>query len=67
MEDNNEVKSTNQEITKTLEQMNKGLENISTQLVFDHQTGEFVVARPDQEVSADSTTINSIAKDGFAK
>lgn len=65
--ENNEVKTTNQEITKTLEQMNKGLNNNSNQLVFDPQTGEFVVALPNQQVSADATTINSIAQDGFAK
>lgn len=65
--ENNEIKTTNQEITKTLEQMNKGLNNNSNQLVFDPQTGEFVVALPNQKVSADATTINSIAQDGFAK
>ena len=65
--DNNEIRTTNQEITKTLEQMNKGLNNNSNQLVFDPQTGEFVVARPNQQLSADATTINSIAQDGFAK
>ena len=65
--DNNENKTTNQEITNSLEQMNKGLDNNSNQLVFDPATGEFVVAKPNQQVSADATTINSIAQDGFAK
>jgi len=65
--DNNENKATNQEITNSLEQMNKGLNNNSNQLVFDPATGEFVVAKPNAQVSADATTINSIAQDGFAK
>lgn len=65
--DNNENKTTNLEITNSLEQMNKGLDNNSNQLVFDPATGEFVVAKPNQQVSADATTINSIAQDGFAK
>ena len=34
--------------------------------MFDPATGEFVVAKPNQRVSADATTINSIAQDGFA-
>jgi hypothetical protein len=63
----NENKATNQEITNSLEQMNKGLNNNSNQLVFDPTTGEFVVAKPNQQVSPDATTINSIAQDGFAK
>ncbi len=63
----NENKATNQEITNSLEQMNKGLSNNSNQLVFDPTTGEFVVAKPNQQVSPDATTINSIAQDGFAK
>lgn len=62
----NENKATNQEITNSLEQMNKGLNNNSNQLVFDPTTGEFVVAKPNQQVSPDATTINSIAQDGFA-
>lgn len=65
--ENNEKKATNQEITNSLEQMNKGLNNNSNQLVFDPTTGEFVVAKPNTQVSADATTINSIAQDGFAK
>lgn len=65
--ENNEKKATNQEITNSLEQMNKGLDNNSNKLVFDPTTGEFVVAKQDQQVSPDSTTINSIAQDGFAK
>lgn len=64
--DNNENKATNQEITNSLEQLNKGLNNNSNQLVFDPTTGEFVIAKPNQHVSADATTINSIAQDGFA-
>lgn len=63
----NENKATNQEIINSLEQMNKGLNNNSNQLVFDPTTGEFVVAKPNQQVSPDATTINSIAQDGFAK
>ena len=65
--DNNENKASNQVITKTLEEMNKGLDNNSNQLVFDPSTGEFVVAKPNQKISPDATTINSIAQDGFAK
>jgi hypothetical protein len=64
---NNGKRASNQVITKTLEEMNKGLENNSNQLVFDPSTGEFVVAKPNQQLSADATTINSIAQDGFAK
>lgn len=60
-------KASNQVITKTLEEINKGLPNTGNQLVFDPSTGEFVVAKPDQHVSPDATTINSIAQDGFAK
>ncbi len=63
----NENKASNQEITNSLEQMNNGLINNSNQLVFDPTTGEFVVAKPNQQVSPDATTINSIAQDGFAK
>ena len=64
---NNGERASNQVITKTLEEMNKGLANNSNQLVFDPSTGEFVVAKPNQQHSADATTINSIAQDGFAK
>jgi hypothetical protein len=68
--DNNQIsngnKASNQVITKTLEEMNKGLANNSNQLVFDPSTGEFVVAKPNQQLSPDATTINSIAQDGFA-
>jgi len=60
-------KASNQLITKTLEEMNKGLANNSNQLVFDPTTGEFVVTKPNQQISPDATTINSIAQDGFAK
>ena len=63
----NNNKATNQDITKTLEQMNKGENNSSNQLVFDPTTGEFVVAKPNDNLPADATTINSIAQDGFAK
>ena len=66
-QNNNGNKASNQVITKTLEEMNKGLTNNSNQLVFDPSTGEFVVAKPNQELSPDATTINSIAQDGFAK
>lgn len=59
-------KTTNQDITKTLEQMNKGQANNSNQLVFDPTTGEFVVARPNQQLPPDATTINQIAQEGFA-
>ena len=65
MIDNN--KATNQDITKTLEQMNNGNSNNGSQLVFDPSTGEFVVASQTTNLPADATTINSIAKDGFAK
>jgi len=64
---NNEPKASSQDITNTLEQMNKGENNGSNQLVFDPTTGEFVVAKPNSNLSADATTINSIAQDGFAK
>lgn len=64
---NNGERASNQVITKTLEEMNKGLANNSNQLVFDPSTGEFVVAKPNQQLSPDATTINSIAQDGFAK
>lgn len=66
-QNNNGNKASNQVITKTLEEMNKGLANNSNQLVFDPTTGEFVVAKPNQQLSPDATTINSIAQDGFAK
>jgi hypothetical protein len=64
---NNGERASNQVITKTLEEMNKGLANNSNQLVFDPSTGEFVVAKPSQQLPPDATTINSIAQDGFAK
>ena len=65
--ENKEFKTTNKEITTALEQLNNGLSSNSNQLVFDPQTGEFVVAKPNQQLSADATTINSIAQDGFAQ
>jgi len=64
--DNKPNKTTNQEITNALEQIKTGNETNSTPLVFDPVTGEFVVAKPNQQVSADATTFNSIVKDGFA-
>lgn len=67
MDNNIETKTTNEEITGTLEKINKGLDNNSNQLVFDPATGEFVVASPNQQLSADATTINQIAQDGFAQ
>ena len=63
----NSSKATNNDITKTLEGINKGVNNSSNQLVFDPATGEFVVSNPNQQLSSDATTINSIAQDGFAK
>jgi hypothetical protein len=60
-------KTTNQELTNALENMNKGQSNNSNHLVFDPSTGEFVVAKPNQQLSPDATTINQIAQDGFAK
>jgi hypothetical protein len=63
---NNGERASNQVITKTLEEMNKGLDNNSNQLFFDPSTGEFVVTKPNQQLSPDATTINSIAQDGFA-
>lgn len=63
----NQKKTTNQEITKSLENIKLGVPNNSNQLVFDPSTGEFVVAKPNQQLSPDATTINSIAQDGFAK
>lgn len=60
-------KTSNLEITDALEKMNKGLSNNSNQLIFDPSTGEFVVAKPNQQLSPDATTINQIAQDGFAK
>jgi len=65
--DYNQKNATNQEITNSLEQMNKGSYGTSNQLVFDPSTGQFVVAKPNQLVAPDATTINSIAQDGFAK
>lgn len=65
-QNNGVSKASNKEITNTLEEMNKGLSNKSNQLVFDPSTGEFVVAKPNQQISPDATTINSIAQDGFA-
>lgn len=62
----NQKKTTNQEITKSLENIKLGVPNNSNQLVFDPSTGEFVVAKPNQQLSPDATTINSIAQDGFA-
>jgi len=64
--DNNKNKATNQEITSALELMNSGANSASNQLVFDPSTGQFVVAKPGQKVGPDATTINSIARDGFA-
>ena len=64
--DNNQNTTSSQEITNSLEQMNKGENNTSNQLVFDPSTGQFVVAKPNQKISPDATTINSIAQDGFA-
>lgn len=63
----NQKKTTNKEITKSLENIKQGVANNSNQLVFDPTTGEFVVAKPNQQLSPDATTINSIAQDGFAK
>ena len=58
--------ATNNEVLKSLDQLNKGNRNPSRQLVFDPSTGEFVVAKPSDILPADATTINSIAQDGFA-
>lgn len=63
---NNNEKATNQDISNSLEQMKKGQSSSSNQLVFDPATGEFVIAKPSDTLSADATTINSIAQDGFA-
>jgi hypothetical protein len=66
MEKNN-TRTTNTDIVNSLEQLNHGRNDNANQLVFDNATGEFVVVRPNEQVSADGTTINSIARDGFAK
>jgi hypothetical protein len=63
---NHPKKATNNDITRSLEQLNQGDSSGGNQLVFDPSTGEFVIARPNQAISPDATTINSIAKDGFA-
>ena len=60
------ITATNNEVLKSLDQLNKGNRNPSRQLVFDPSTGEFVVAKPSDILPADATTINSIAQDGFA-
>lgn len=60
------IPATNNEVLKSLDQLNKGNRNPSRQLVFDPSTGEFVVAKPSDILPADATTINSIAQDGFA-
>lgn len=55
--------TSNQEVMKTLDALNR---NSRVQnLVFDPKTGEFVVQH-ENEINPDSTTINSIARDGFA-
>ncbi len=55
--------TSNQEVMKTLDALNN---NSKVQnLVFDPKTGEFVVQR-ENEINPDATTINSIARDGFA-
>ena len=55
--------TSNQEVMKTLDALNQ---NSRVQnLVFDPKTGEFVVQH-DDEINPDATTINSIARDGFA-
>jgi hypothetical protein len=60
------IPATNNEVLKSLDQLNKGNRNPSRQLVFDPSTGEFVVAKQSDVLPADATTINSIAQDGFA-
>lgn len=58
--------ATNNEVMKSLDQLNNGNRQPSTQLVFDPSTGEFVCLKPSDILPADATTINSIAQDGFA-
>jgi hypothetical protein len=58
--------ATNNEVMKSLDQLNNGNRQPSTQLVFDPSTGEFVCLKPSDTLPADATTINSIAQDGFA-
>ena len=59
-------KTTTKEIAETLEQINQNTEQ-GNKLVFDPNTSEFVVVREGENLPADATTINQIAKDGFAK
>jgi high-affinity K+ transport system ATPase subunit B len=63
---NTETKATTQMLTKALEDMNKGQQSESNLLVFDPESGEFVLVSPNDVIPADATTIDSIAKDGFA-
>jgi hypothetical protein len=62
----NESKVTNQAIANNLEQIANGTAT-GGQLVFDPVSGEFKLPGQGQQVSPDATTINSIARDGFAK
>ena len=63
---NSNNSTTNKEIASSLVQLKKGQSANSNLLVFDPSTGEFVVTTLNQQIGADATTINSIARDGFA-
>ena len=60
------IPATNNEVMKSLDKLNNGNRQPSTQLVFDPSTGEFVCLKPSDNLPTDATTINSIAQDGFA-
>ena len=61
------IPATNNEVMKSLDKLNNGNHRPSSnQLIFDPTTGQFVIAKPSDNLPADATTINSIAQDGFA-
>jgi hypothetical protein len=61
------IPATNNEVLNSLDKLNKGNHRPSSnQLIFDPTTGQFVIAKPNDNLPADATTINSIAQDGFA-
>lgn len=60
------VPASNSEVLNSIDQLNKGNRKSSNQLIFDPTTGEFVIAKPNENLPPDATTINSIAQDGFA-
>lgn len=68
MNKNTAFPATNAEVLKSVDQLNKGKHRSSSnQLIFDPTSGEFVFQNPNNDnLSPDATTINSIARDGFA-